>query len=264
MDGASHQTDSLSPRPARHGIGRSYLTSVLSGVRQVHDKRAPSAPDWLAAESSRCIGVLREAPAREAAAYFDRLVQRGVSYEYMFETLFPQIAIDMGEMWNCDTVSFADLSICFSSLQIVMHGLRDGYVRLDGVPARGSLIIAGLESEPHLFGPILLSARLERLGYTVLMLGGATPETLAIEAARRSHLCVGLSCGTASARKDLAAALAAIRSASSAPIIVGGSATAPGASFQQHSADVDLWGPSFEEFTAYLETRSANQLQNVN
>ena len=264
MDGASHQTDSLSPRPARHGVGQSYLTSVLSGVRQVHDKRSPSEPDWLAAESSRCIGVLREALAGEAVAYFDRLVRRGISHEYLFEKLFPQIAIDMGEMWNCDTVSFADLSICFSSLQIVMHGLRDGYVRLDGVPARGCLLIAGLESEPHLFGPILLSAQLERLGYTVLMLGGATPETLAFEAARRPHLCVGLSCGTASARKDLSAALAAIRSASSAPIIVGGSATAPGASFQHHSTDVDLWGPSFEEFTAYLKTRSANQLQNVN
>jgi methanogenic corrinoid protein MtbC1 len=238
-----------------------YIASVLSSVRAAQT----IAPQPCAEEEILTIGrkILTDGSAKEAVTYFERVLARGVAVEHIFESTLPTIAADLGCAWDDDRLSFADLSIAFSSLQIVMHTLRDRYVGQVAVPGKGRLVIASLAGEPHLFGAIQIAARLERIGFSVSLLGGATPAELSKVATTGRHCAIGLSCGSAAAHAVLDAAITSIRQTSSTPIIVGGAITGHREA-RDLAERVDLWGPDWTTLQDFLERRAAFQLQNVN
>lgn len=263
MDGATPNT-TVTDFTRTHTGGRgSYIADVLNGLRASRtDLRDQSCPGTLLTVDE-CVDVLASGSAIEAVQYFERVLRRGITVDTVFEVYLPRIAADLGTAWDDDRISFVDLALCFSTLQIVMHSFRDRYVGKLQPPGRGRMVIAALEGEPHLFGPIWMSARLERAGFTTLTLGGATPRKLAEAAGGGQVDCIGISCGMATAHAELDAAITAIRQSSATAIAVGGAIT--GHPEARHLRErVDLWGPDWNELQDFLEKRAAFQLQNVN
>jgi MerR family transcriptional regulator, light-induced transcriptional regulator len=161
-------------------------------------------------------------------AYIETLRARGVGLEAIFVKLLAPTARYLGELWEADLRSFADVTIALSRLQQMLRALSPAFeseLGDAGVGHRAVLVPA--RGNQHTFGLFMLEEFFRRSGWDVW--GGASAELSEIIAiVSREHVnIVGFSLSLSVGLDDLAADIKTVRRASLNPaigILVGGPA----------------------------------------
>lgn len=242
---------------------RPFLRSVLQEVRRVRTPQDIRKAGQIDVNiPSICSEMVRATPD-EALAYVSRLCARGLTVDHLFESVFARISVSLGEQWCQDDISFADMTFAYTNLQIVLHHHRCAYVGSPPVIPKARLLFATLPKESHLFGLLLLCARLEKLGYATHSMGAAEPKEIVAKMATGTFDAVGLSCGGRIAIDHLNEALAALAQARvKTPILVGGMLAACHEP-ERAAHKVDLWSSSFDELTHFLDKNVVLRFQDT-
>lgn len=240
-----------------------YIRSVLEQVRRTRVPAPKVNHSYVDADIGQCCHAMVNSAPKEAKLFFQRLCKRGLTVDKLFEDVFARISVRLGDMWCEDDISFMDVTLAYANLQMVLHEYRAEYVGPPTQTPKARLLFATLPKETHVFGLLLLTARLEKMGYATLALAAATNEQLVAHIETGKFDAVGLSCGGRICVPHLNSALTALSAAKSQkPVLIGGILTL------LHTSDetdhkVDLWSSSFAELTAFLDTNIALQFENA-
>lgn len=153
---------------------------------------------------------------------------RGMSVDDAIRKLFPAAARRLGDWWESDDVSFADVSIGLCRL----HGLlRDDSWRPHAAAkaprGAGRVLLGSFANDQHSFGLSLVADAFRRDGWRVVFAGGASPNVLA-GILREGHFdALAMSASNQLALKVAARTIARLRKASCNKhvfVITGGAA----------------------------------------
>ncbi|MEO0410365.1 MAG: cobalamin-dependent protein [Pseudomonadota bacterium] len=81
--------------------------------------------------------------------------------------LFTQTARNLGEEWNNDALSFAEVTMALGALHMLVHQLCATDEGLNAAGARHNIILASAPAEQHAFGVLLVSKIFEMEGWLV-------------------------------------------------------------------------------------------------
>lgn len=113
-------------------------------------------------------------------AIVGNLLQQGVSMESIYLDLLAPAARRLGEFWNNDEVSFADVTIALGRLQQVVRELSLHGPNEDGAAPHGrSALFAPAPGEQHTFGLVIIEEFFRRSGWrTWTEMSGAQTEVI--------------------------------------------------------------------------------------
>lgn len=136
--------------------------------------------------------------ATVACAFAEALMSQGATIEQIFTNLFAAAARRLGELWEQDRVSFADVTIGLSRIQQLIHELSPFY-EPDEDPIRGacSALLVTMPGEDHSLGVLLVEEFFRRAGWSVWTPHNVSAEQL-VAIGRQEHFdMVGISvtCG---------------------------------------------------------------------
>ncbi|MBC7770020.1 MAG: cobalamin B12-binding domain-containing protein [Phycisphaerales bacterium] len=159
-------------------------------------------------------------------AVIGNLLQQGVSMETLYLDLLAPTARRLGEYWNEDRVSFADVTIALGRLQQVVRELSLHGPLAEGAAHTGrAALFAAAPGEQHTFGLVIIEEFFRRSGWrTWTELSGETEETVR---AAHSHAfdIFGLTASCDARLDQLAPMIMSVRRASrnrDISVIVGG------------------------------------------
>jgi methylmalonyl-CoA mutase cobalamin-binding subunit len=185
------------------------------------DETAPPAPADIA---EFCEAILGRDPAA-ADTLFERLRDRGLTVESLFETLLAPTARRLGELWEEDICDFVDVTIGVNRLRIMMERYTQAPVAV-GDARRRALLIAP-PREGHLFGLQMIASFLRASGWEATLEVGRSAQENAATAAGGWFAAVGVTISKAEGLGDAARAIKAVRRASlntMISVVAGGSA----------------------------------------
>lgn len=210
---------------------RDILSRVLTGevIPRVFEANGGAAKlnsvlDSQAREEFRAF-VLK-GPLDACTDFVQKQIEDGVSLRSMCLGLFTLTAQELGEMWDADLISFAEVTIGLGRLHKLVHHFStlDSALKLPGV--RHNIILASAPEEQHAFGVLLVSKIFEMEGW--LVTGGPDLHTGAdlVSLVGESWFdIIGLTASSKALAQSLKADIAKMRQASLNPdvyVIVGG------------------------------------------
>jgi methanogenic corrinoid protein MtbC1 len=263
MDDLQLRDEDYQNAPDVAGRAAPYLRTVLQEVRRVR------TPDMRLRQSvidvnipAFCAEMVRGTPS-EAMSYVGRLCQRGLTVERLFESVFARASVELGDQWSQDDISFAEMTLAYTNLQLVLHHYRADYVGSPPVIPKARLLFATLPKETHLFGLLLLCARLEKQGYATHALGAAAPAMIVERLNSGTFDAVGLSCGGRVAIDHLNDTLDVLANANvKIPILVGGMLAACHKA-EEAAHKVDLWSSNLDELSHFLDKNVVLRFQDT-
>ncbi|MDP3493233.1 MAG: cobalamin B12-binding domain-containing protein [Hyphomonadaceae bacterium] len=159
-------------------------------------------------------------------AIIGTLLQQRVSIESIYLDLLGPAARRLGEFWDEDRVSFADVTIALGRLQHVvrelsLHGSQDTMWASTG----RSALFAAAPGEQHTFGLVIIEEFFRRSGWrTWAELSGSTEEVVSAVKAHHFDL-FGMTAGSDDRLDQIAPMVMSVRKASKNPditVMVGG------------------------------------------
>lgn len=160
-------------------------------------------------------------------------IDSGTSLRSMCLGLFTVTAQELGELWDADTLSFAEVTMGLGRLHELVHHFSAVDISLKSPRTRHNILLASAPAEQHAFGVLLVSKIFEMEGW--LVTGGPdlhTGEDLTALVSRSWFDIVGLSASTEDMAYSLSPEIEKIRAASLNPdvfVMVGGSGFASSA-----------------------------------
>lgn len=205
---------------------------IIPRLIQVH--ASPEATPELSTLTGRAVTSddIRELAAlvllpddRPARAIVDALRLRGVPVETLFLDLLATTARYLGELWEQDVCSFADVTVGVGRLQQLLRALSPGLtVSPHALPQPLRVLLLPCPGEQHTYGLVMVSEFFRGAGWDVV--GGPAAATDAVHAVQREWFdVVGFSLAGEVHLPRLAPAITAVRKASINPrvgILVGG------------------------------------------
>ncbi len=168
--------------------------------------------------------VLHDSAAATRAIVHE-LLERGVPLERVFIDLLGRAARRLGELWEEDRCSFADVTIALCRLHEVVREQSTGGGATVSRSAGPRILLATACADQHAFGLVMVAEFFRRAGWHVWSEPGASRDELA-SILHTSHFDVlGLSAACTSISDDVASEIATLRKASSNPamrVLVGG------------------------------------------
>jgi methanogenic corrinoid protein MtbC1 len=165
-----------------------------------------------------------------ASAYVEVLRQNGASTHQICLHLLAPAARRLGEMWDDDRCSFAEVTMGLCRLHQVLHLLTttDMNPALEATAGKSNTtLLSCLPGEQHTFGVLVVSLFLRREGWDVWNEFPADNEELLQTVSRKPFKIIGLSVGRESRLRELTLLIKALRRASmnrSVAVMVGGPA----------------------------------------
>lgn len=162
-----------------------------------------------------------------------RVMSKGVSAKDVIESVVPDTARYMGELWAHDKLSFADVTIGAARLQETVRAIGDRQVDSNQVQECPSILLIVPRVEQHTLGVFVLAEQFRRLGVLVHLTLGNNPAEIVRLTRKHRFAMVGIS---ASSRRTLASVRDLVKTIKSGilrvtPITVGGPVT---------SLDIDI------------------------
>ncbi|MDJ0858961.1 MAG: cobalamin B12-binding domain-containing protein [Dinoroseobacter sp.] len=156
-----------------------------------------------------------------------RVMSKGVSAEDIIESVVPDTARYMGELWAHDKLSFADVTIGTARLQETVRTIGDRSLGTDLHQERPSILLVVPRVEQHTLGIFVLAEQFRRLGVLVHLTLGNNPAEIVRLTRKHGFAMVGIS---ASSRRTLASVRELVKTIRSGilsvtPIVVGGPVT---------------------------------------
>lgn len=175
---------------------------------------------------------LRDAAAGDSSetvqALITDMLSAGLEPETVAMVYIPHVARQLGDEWCDDTLSFARVTIGTSRLQASLRLLgtewtSHGYAERPN--ANGGVIVIVAKDAFHTLGAMVLCGHLRRLGHSVRLAMGATPQELAHVFKTSQFDAVLISASEFETLDSLRKCVDIIRQSSSdcPPIVIGGS-----------------------------------------
>jgi methanogenic corrinoid protein MtbC1 len=174
----------------------------------------------------RLVALCLDIDTQGVAVFVSELHRSGVGAESIYEDLLTPAARQLGEMWESDACTFADVTIGVLRLQNAQRALAARPLG-DAAPALGTprALLLPVPGEQHTFGLSIVLDYFVRAGWEARMgPAGSRAEALALISRERTEL-VGLSFACDEMIPVAQALIAAMRKASANPdliIMVGG------------------------------------------
>lgn len=165
-------------------------------------------------------------PLDACADFVQKRIDEGVSLRSMCLGLFTLTAQELGELWDADIISFAEVTIGLGRLHKLVHHFSALDADLKSAGVRHNIILASAPEEQHAFGVLLVSKIFEMEGW--LVTGGPDLHTGAdlVSLVHESWFdIIGLSASSKTLAQSLKQDIAKMRKASLNPdvfVIVGG------------------------------------------
>lgn len=198
---------------------------------------APVGRDRFAgiADCEQFARLLIEQDIELASRYIDVLrFNLGISDSAILLELLAPTARVLGEMWEADRCSFADVTVGICALERLMVQMRQAMaaddvplVDFSGSSAGATALLTVCPGEQHGFGLLMVQELFRRAGWDVRCGPYETPESLVAEVQRNSYALIGLSLSDSGSLEPCAALIASIRAASrnrDVAVFVGGPA----------------------------------------
>ena len=136
-----------------HTIRNSVVTKLVDGVL----RPGPFSPEAL-------LGVLEDSR---------------ISHEQIIDIYIPQAAHELGAMWVDDVIGFAKVTIATARLQGLLTQLAPPWATKPSEAAFATNVLLLLQgNDSHTLGPHVATAQLRRMGVSVRILFGASPDTV--------------------------------------------------------------------------------------
>lgn len=216
---------------------REILNRVLTGevIPRVYEASgAPSAPQDGTDEKTVqafCHCIL-EGDEGDSIAFVQQRIDAGASLRALCLGLFTVTALELGEMWSDDELSFAEVTIGLGRLHKLVHQFSALDSALHSPGARHNIILASAPAEQHAFGVLLVSKIFEMEGW--LVTGGPdlrTGNDLTALISKSWFDVVGLSASSEGLAYTLRSAIETVRAVSLNPdvfVMVGGAGFSSG------------------------------------
>jgi methanogenic corrinoid protein MtbC1 len=198
------------------------LMLVHRSVRENEREPSPLGPDL----AERFALYALSSGHDSLLAIIGTLLQQGVSMEGIYLDLLGPAAKRLGEFWDEDRVSFADVSIALGRLQQIvrelsLHGSQENLPASSG----RSALFAPAPGEQHTFGLVIIEEFFRRSGWrTWAELSGSIDEVVAAVQAHHFDL-FGMTAGSDDRLDQIAPMVMSIRQASrnrDITVMVGG------------------------------------------
>lgn len=160
------------------------------------------------------------------ASFVEVMRARGVPLEAVFLDLLAPAARLLGELWNADLCSFADVTIGLWRLQEVLYELTSPVRVAESEGAGRRILLLPCPGDQHTFGLVMVAEFFRRAGWEVTNCTCATAADLARAVRREEFAIVGLSASCEDRLDGLASSIKSVRGASrnrSVAVLVGGS-----------------------------------------
>ncbi|MEM1314743.1 MAG: hypothetical protein AAGI51_09340 [Pseudomonadota bacterium] len=199
-------------------------------ARVASDLRA-RAGTWRAASPQAvrgfCDAVLSDDP-HAAETLLSALQAKGVAADALYSGYLADAARELGRRWDDDEIGFGEMSLGMSRLQRMLRELGPAFVGpppLPGpgpAPARG--LVAAAPGERHVFGAIMFSDHLRRLGWQMRTEISGDDAAIAAAALADPLDIVALSIACRANHGRLTSLISTLRAGPNAPrlIVVGG------------------------------------------
>lgn len=179
-----------------------------------------------AAEVAEFADLVLAPEAGRASSFLDALRGRGMSAETLYLDLLAPVARHLGEQWQDDLRSFAEVTLGLMRLHQVLHELSPTFCAgvLPGSQGLRALLVP-VPGEQHFFGLVMVSEFFRRAGWEVDSGPAATRQELVRLVGREAFAVVGISVGCERHLDTVAATIRAVRRASrnrSIGVMVGG------------------------------------------
>lgn len=183
-----------------------------------------------------------------ALAFVESLLKRGLSLEVTLLHLISPAARLLGEQWQTDETSWAEVTVGLGTLQQLVHVFGPAFAL--GAAHRGLVVLVATPHEQHTLGLYVLGEFFRRDGWNLLVEPGMSDDEL-LNLVGSDHVdMVGVSIGSAELIEPAGRRIAAVKRASRnrhIAIMVGGAldlssaAASFGATFFGNPRDAVAW-----------------------
>ncbi len=199
-----------------------HIVPHLALIHREWSKSAAAEPPT--ADDINAFGMAILGSDPEAAdRLFERLRERGLTIDELFENLLAPTARRLGELWEQDICDFVEVTIGVNRLRIMLETYSSAPTQASD-PRRRALLIAPPQ-ESHRFGLDVVATFLRASGWDAIVDIGLTPQENAKTAAGSWFSVAGVTVSKDANLMMAARAIEAIRRASLNPsiaVIVGG------------------------------------------
>jgi len=192
------------------------------------------------AEIERLCAALLEPKNDSAQREIEALLAGGRSKTAVALGHLPDAARRLGEMWECDEVTFAQVGQAAGRLQRLLRLLRPAGTPRSTSP-RSRALFATMPSETHTLGVILAADICRARGWSVALCLGETLDRLCAMLGDGAYSVLGVSVGSARSCAELVDRLPEIRAAAPGTAILMGGAFVATSPWQARSVAVDGW-----------------------
>ncbi|MEM1194424.1 MAG: cobalamin-dependent protein [Pseudomonadota bacterium] len=169
--------------------------------------------------------ILDDADA-EARGFVDLLIARGIPQEAIYTDLFAVCARRLGEMWEADLCSFAEVTLGLCRLHELLRAQGSTYdINFIGHGDRPSILLGTLDTDTHIFGIAIVAEFFRRAQWRVQCAPGSDCEELIEYLGGQDVDVLGLSLSGVTSEKALKKQISHLREGARNPnlrIIVGG------------------------------------------
>lgn len=264
LDGTRHGTE-WRVRAADVARFEARATNADGGTRASNAARATTADgDALPRQPRRRIDWAGRACERmldgdEAGAWsvIDGAMSAGMAIEEVYVDLLTPALRSVGDRWESGEITVADEHVASAVTLRLIGRLGPKFSRRGR--KRGTVVVAAPGGETHSLPIALFADLLRGRGFRVLDLGGDVPadSLAAIVADIDDLLAVCLGCTTTGNEASIVEAIAAVRSVTAAPVLVGGQAIADPVDARSLGADDGgMTTPEVLELLARLTRRA--------
>lgn len=229
-------------------MARELVGRVADGLRQRAVAWTQAPHDSVA----RFCDALLDVSPETGAEHISALQARGVSLDALYSGWLAGAATELGRRWDEDEIGFAEVTLGMTRLHRMLHDLQPAFLGGRGSTPPARAFIAAAPGETHVFGPMMISDQLRRLGWQVTVDVSGDPAPALMRAVDDGALdVIGLSAATARVAPLVARLVYGLRdrlalSGAPAPLIVVGGALARSdpAALRHCGADVIARGAS--------------------
>lgn len=178
-------------------------------------------------DCERFVDILLTHSAASVSGFVDQLIARGVPLEVIFMELLANAAQRLGELWEQDRCTFADVTVGLCRLhEVLRHNSVVGDVAFRRrTPLGRSILLATACGDQHVFGLLMVAEFFRRDGWRVWSEPGARIEDLSDLVAQEPFDLIGLSVAHLDSVDDLQSEIETLRAASlnaNLKVMVGG------------------------------------------
>jgi methanogenic corrinoid protein MtbC1 len=163
---------------------------------------------------ARFVRLLRGTGAEAAPALVDVLVSRGIPRSELYLNLLAPAARMIGDMWQDDECSFADVTMVVARLHQILNGLRDEEPVVAAPPDAPKILLSAAPGEQHSFGIAVVETMFQDAGWQTRLSNTNDAEDLLDQVRQQRFEAVGFSLSHADLADVLRATVMRLRSVS--------------------------------------------------